>query len=92
MVAPTIYDFIRGGLFWVAIIFLSKYARAWWNKPGTKSRAEQAEDDPNALLRIIERHLGFAALSYVDARFLSDVLFVLSVHVHGCACVPHVLG
>ena len=55
MVAPTIYDFIRGGLFWVAIIFLSKYARAWWNKPGTKSRAEQAEDDPNALLRIIER-------------------------------------
>ena len=44
-----------GGLFWVAIIFLSKYVRAWWNKPGIKSSAEQAEDDPNALLRVIER-------------------------------------
>lgn len=53
--APTIYDFIRGGVFWIAIIVLTKYIREWWNKSEVKSSPQQAEDDPNALLRVIER-------------------------------------
>ena len=64
--SPTVYDLLRGALFWIMFYFVSKFIREWWYntikpKPNHMSKKKKISgekdkgNDSNALMKMIEK-------------------------------------
>ena len=64
--SPTVYDLLRGALFWIMFYFVSKFIREWWYntvkpKPNHMSKKKKISgekdkgNDSNAFMKMIEK-------------------------------------